>query len=110
MEQLNDELKKLSLDWAEKMTNDIEKAFHDPTVGIDGDARKIYERLNAWGWFTRVPLNTPGDEQEKRPSNAEIYILMLAMEKYRQLKWDKDHPKISKWERVTGMALKKPKR
>jgi len=105
--KLDNELKQLSLDWAEKTINALESAFSDPTVGLDKESKKIFRELQNWGWFSKVPLHTPGDEQEKCPSNAEIYILMLAMEKYRQLKWVRDHPTPSKWERVTGQKLKK---
>ena len=106
---LDDELKQLSIDWAEKIINVLEKAITDPTVDLDKEAKKVYKQLSAWGWFNKMPLSSPEDEQEECPSNAEVYITMLAMEKYRQLKWDKDHPKPSKWERVTGIKLKPSK-
>ena len=105
--KLDDELRKLSFDWAEKTINLLEAALSDPTVDLTKEAKKVFRQFKAWGWFDKMPLHTPEDETEKHPSNAEIYIMMLAMEKYRQLKWDKDHPKPSKWERVTGQKLKK---
>jgi len=104
---LDDELKQLSLDWAEKTINKLESCFSDPTVDLTKEQKKVYKALDAWGWFSKMPLHTEEEAQEISPSNAETYVLMLAMEKYRQLKWEKEHPKPSKWERVTGQKLKK---
>ena len=104
---LDAELKQLSIDWAEKVINSLEAAFSDPTINLNKDEKKVYKQLKVWGWFSKMPLNSPENGAEQCPSNAEVYITMLAMEKYRQLKWDKNHPKPSKWERVTGVKLKK---
>lgn len=110
--KFDEELKSLAVDWAEKIINEIESAVHDPEKmeSLSIDAKCIYEELKAWSWFEKMPI----DINEENPicdiDNAEFYINIVAMDKYRKLKWDKDHPpklRPSKWEIVTGKAKKK---
>jgi len=108
---IDEGLKSLAVDWAEKVVNSIESTLHDPTTAkeLDLETLRIYRELEAWSWFNLMPIDVNEDSPDKRGSNAEIYIHMLAMDKYHQLKWNKDHPtphKPSKWEIVTGAKKK----
>jgi len=107
--KLDDELKKLAMDWAEKTVNEIEIAFEDPSIAVKGETCKICEELKAWGWFERRPLGIAKNNDNQEKDNTMIYIYMLAMERYKKLKHEKDHPpkpKLSKWEKVTGRMNK----
>jgi len=102
MKQLDEETKKLAIDWAEKIFNDIERASHDPLAKLEGDSLKVYEELKTWGWFDRMPLDVDGDKTVA--DSHMIYIQMLAMDKYRRIDWAKKHPpkeKPSRWEFFT---------
>ena len=107
--KLDQELKKLAEDWSEKVFTDLALALHDPAIGLKGDALTIYNELKAWGWLQDLPIDD--DEENKFSIDPHLfYQKMFAMNKYRQLKWAKDHPpkpKLSKWEIVTGTRLKK---
>lgn len=100
---MSDDLKKVSVDWAEKVLHDICIAKSDPTVSLEGDAKRVYKQLSEWDWFNLVDIDSEHGE--------EVTRTMLAIEKYKHLKWHKDHPpkkdKPTKWEIVTG---KKPRR
>ena len=102
--KLDEEVKSLSIDWAEKVFNNIEKAFHDPEVKVEGASKKIYDELKAWELLDKIPMDC-----EKEHTNDDcytMYIYMIAMQRYRQLIWEKANPKKSKWEVVTGQKLK----
>jgi hypothetical protein len=88
---------------AEKIFTDIIDATHTPTKQIVGEALKIYEEFEAWGWFDNYPI------EDKK--NRWLYINEIAMQLYRSMKWEKEHPsnkpKLSKWEVVHGIASNK---
>jgi hypothetical protein len=109
--EFDEGLKRLSMDWAEKVINNIESAIHNPekVASLDTDTKYIYEELKAWSWFDKMPIDVNDETPEQGIDNAEFYIHMIAMDKYRKLKWDKDHPpklRPSKWEIVTGTKKK----
>ena len=100
---LDEELKKLAKDFAEDIFNRIYVASQDVSQKIDGEALIIYQELKDWGWFSEVSIDDPRAH--------ELYTRVIAMTKYRHLKWKKAHrpkPKPSKWEVVTGRRLSKP--
>ena len=102
MTELNSDLKKVAICWAEKVVQDIYTSFNNPEFRIDGENLQIYKELKEWRWFDICKLDDPKDE--------EITLTMLAMRKYGKLKWKKEHPpknKPSKWEVVTGRKPKK---
>ena len=106
--ELDQELKNLALDWAEKVYSDIYIALTNPDRSISGNELKIYEELKAWGFFDKFTLL--GDEDEDKELSHTLLIMILARERYNKLKHDKDHPppkKMSKWEFVTGKVPKK---
>ena len=112
MKKLDDEMKRMAIDWAEKIFNDIEIASHDPLATLKGDALKVYEELKIWGWFDKMPLDVDGDKTTNMDSHM-IYIQMLAMDKYRRILWAKKHPpkeKPSMWEFVTSATSGMKKR
>jgi len=107
---IEDGLKNLAVDWAEKVINDIEAAINDPEKSLSLETVRIRKELEAWSLFDLMPIDVNKESPSERTSNAEIYIQMLAMDKYRQLKWDRDYPtkqKPSKWEIVTGAKKRK---
>lgn len=116
--KLDQELKKLAEDWSEKAFQKIALALNDPSRGMEGEALMIYNELLAWGWLNDLPIDMDETSEETEDINrAKIsmdthlfYQRIFAMNKYRQLKWQKEHPpkvKKSKWEVVTGVPLKK---
>jgi len=105
--EFDQDLKNLAMEWAEKMYIDIYMAMTNPDRAISGPQLKLYEEFKAWGFFDKFPL-IEKDDEEKELAHS-LFIMMLAMDKYRKLKQDKDHPpqrKPSKWERVTGKVPK----
>jgi len=89
---------------AESFYSNILDASRKPTVQIVGEALKIYNELEAWGWLEKYSI---ADNK-----NKWMYINMIAMQMYRHLKWNKDHPpkeykKKSKWEIVHGASSKR---
>ncbi len=101
---LNEEFKKQALKFAEKIYNSIDAASKDPSVVISGEALKIYEDLRDWRWFDGSLV-----EEEKL---HKAIISLIAMQQYKHLRWKKEHPvkkvdKPTKWEIVTGKAIKK---
>jgi len=108
--ELDQELKNLALDWAEKVYSDIYIALTNPDRSISGNELKIYEELKAWGFFDKFTLLGDEDEDEDKELSHTLLIMILARERYNKLKHDKDHPppkKMSKWEFVTGKVPKK---
>lgn len=104
--ELDQELKNLSLDWAEKVYTDIYMALTNPERSISGNELKIYEEFKSWGFFDKCPLN---DEDKDKEFSHTLFITILARERYNKLKNEKDHPqprKKSKWEVVTGKVPK----
>ena len=107
--ELDQELKNLALDWAEKVYADIYMAITNPDRSISGQELKLYDEFKAWGFFDKLPLITPNDEDEQELAHS-LFIMVLAIDRYRKLKHDKDHPpprKKSKWEVVTGKVPRK---
>jgi hypothetical protein len=97
--ELDKELKDVAVGWAEKIFNEIYTAISDPTLGMSDEAKRIYAELKAWGFFDKIGLDTA--------KAHEIIIPIIAMPKYKVLVYNKDHPPKSKWEVVTGKAVKK---
>ena len=94
---LDEDMKKLAIEYGEQIFNEIYVSQHDPQKKIEGETLKIYNELEDWGWLNDVPIDDPRAN--------DIYIKMIAMQKYRHLRWRKAHPpkkKLSKWEIVTG--------
>ena len=99
---LNDELKRIAMEYGEKIYNEIFVAMEDPTKQLEGETLKIYEELQDWGLLDKYPL--------REQVSHEVYVTMIAMQKYRHLRWQKAHPprpKPTKWEIVTGRAKRK---
>lgn len=96
--EFNDKIKADSIGFADSIIEKIMEATSNPDVKISGEARKIYEELDAWGIFDDFSLK----------ANRGLYVKLIAMQKYRHSKWAKEHPpksaKPSKWERVMGRA------
>ena len=99
---LDAELTKIAQGWAEKVLNDIIRAFSGPEYGLEGESLKVYNDLKEWGWLEDHPLENDASEG--------VLLKLLSQQKYSKLKWDKDHPpepKLSKWEKVMGKVNKK---
>jgi len=106
--EFDTELKHLALEWAEKVYTNIYMALTEPTRAIDGIELKYYDEFKAWGFFDKFPL-IEEDDEEKNLAH-ELFIMILAMDRYRKLKHDKDNPppkKLSKWEKVAGRIPKR---
>jgi hypothetical protein len=104
--ELDQEIKNLSLDWAERVYNSIYMALTHPDRSISGIELKIYEEFKAWGFFEKFPLT--GDEDNE--ASHQFFIMILARERYNKLKNEKENPspkKPSKWEVVTGKVPKR---
>jgi len=99
--KLDQELKDLALDWAEKIYNNMYRALTDPVQGMTPDTVKLYNNLTAWGWFDILDI----DDNKAH----EILIKLLAMPRYKQLLSNKKNPPLSKWQKVTGHGVA-PKR
>lgn len=98
----NEDIKKVAMDWAEGIIQDIITASHNPEFKLKDDSEREYQALKEWGWFDKNSLDTPKGEENTR--------LFLAIARYRHLKWHKEHPakpKLSKWEVVAGKPRKK---
>lgn len=67
---------------------------------LGGEALRIYDELKEWGWFDDYSLNDP--------QTQFMFRKMIAMNQYRHLKWQAEHPSKekpkSKWEIVMGRA------
>ena len=81
---LNEELKRIAIEYGEKVFNEIYVAMEDPTKKLDGETLKVYEELKDWGLLGTYDL--------KAPESHELYVTMIAMQKYRHLRWQKAHP------------------
>jgi len=96
---LTEDLKSIALEYGEQVYNEIYLSIEDPAKKIEGETLRIYEELQDWGLLSKYPL-------KEQPSH-ELYVTVIAMQKYRHLKWSKAHPprpKPSKWDIVTGRA------
>lgn len=94
-----EDLKKIALEFGEQVYNDIYVSMEDPEKKVTGETLKIYEELKDWGLLSKYPF--------REASSHEFYVIIIAMQKYRHLKWNKAHPsapKPSKWDIVTGRA------
>lgn len=94
------QLRVKAMEHGEKVVSDIVSAFKDPSNPVIGETLKVYQELKEWGWLESCPI--------QEAANQIMYKKMIAMDKYRQLKWSRDHassakPK-SKWEKVMGRA------
>lgn len=89
-----------AMEYGASIVDSIITAFKDPAQPLTGEALRIYQELKDWGWLDDAPIM----EHE----HQMMYRKMIAMEKYRQLKWQRDHPPrekpSSKWEVVMGKA------
>lgn len=99
---LNDELKRIALQYGEDVYNKIYLSTEDLSQKIDGEVLDIYEEFRDWGLLDKYPI--------KESASHEFYVTIIAMQKYRHLRWQKAHParqKPSKWEIVTGGARRR---
>lgn len=99
---LEDDLKIVAIKNAINIYEMIVQSFNDPTKMVIGEASKIYEDFLKWQFIDKYPIL-----EEK---NKWLYINMIAMQQYKHLKWQKDHPvkkneKRSKWEVVHGKVM-----
>lgn len=97
--ELDTPLKMKAMDESVKVYEAIRTAFRHPAKRIEGEALRIFEELDAWQFLENFPIQ---DDKHRW-----FYITMLAMQQYRHLRWQKDHPvkssqKRSKWEIVHG--------
>jgi hypothetical protein len=95
------DIKAVASDWAEGIAQQIVTAMNSPENGLEGDALKIYRELNDWNWFETFPIDDEAGEKALH--------MFLSITRHRHLMWHKEHPqkpKISKWERVTGVKKK----
>jgi len=95
--KLDQELKDLAIDWAEKIYNNMYRALTDPVQGMTPDTVKLYNDLRSWGWFDIVNIDDDDAHQ--------ILIKLIAMPRYRQLLEHKKNPPISKWQKVAGRGI-----
>ena len=95
--KLDQELKDLAVDWAEKIYNNMYRAINDPAQGMTPDTTRLYNMLCAWGWFDTINIDDENAHQ--------ILITLLAMPRYQQLIDNKKNPPLSKWQRVSGRGL-----
>lgn len=94
---LDTTLKIQAIEKAQQMLKEIVESCRKPTKSITGETLVAYEEFDAWGLFEQNPITDN--------KNHAMYVHMLAMQIYRQLKRQKDHPpepKKSKWEVVMG--------
>lgn len=101
---MDDKLKTTASDWAESIIQQISRAIDSPVHNIEGEALNVYNRLGAWDWWEKYPINGP--------EGREITKTVLTMQKYSKLEWEKNHPekkKKTKWECVVGKRKGKNK-
>lgn len=94
---MDTELEKQSLEWADSIIAQF-KVGQNPATPLQGDALELYRELDAWGFFKLAAFD------------SEITRLLLAMRKYKAVKWLKDHPpkpKLTKWEMVAGRSKRR---
>lgn len=91
MEEINEELKNQAQEWADNIIREIKEE------SVSGkDSEKIAKELSTWGLLDVV--------KTQNTETVEIIKSMLAKEKYKTLKYQKENPKLSKWELVMGKA------
>lgn len=92
-----------SFKFAEDIMNQILEAFHKPNISLSGEALKIWNEFEEWGFLEDHPIEDS--------SNHILYRRMIAMTQFRHLRWSYENPpkdnKLSKWEKVTGKIVKK---
>jgi len=99
---LDEELYKLAIDFAENIYKDIYLYQTGVKKELTEETSSYYTDIKNWGWFDQFNI-----EEEKAHN---IYITIIAMTKYRHLRWKKAHPpkeKLSKWEKVVGKRARK---
>ena len=97
--EMDKDLERESYKWANDVCSEIYSAQQNIGIGLSGETINLYNQLKWFGFFEMYD-----------PNNNLETIRALALIKYRDLCWKKDHPpkpKMSKWERVTG---RRPKR
>jgi len=97
--ELDSQIKIQSLQQAESIYTLIVEAYKRPTKRITGDALKVYEDIEAWQWIEKFAIDDP--------KNKWLYVNMIAMSIYRNLKHLKDNPptpKRTKWQIVHGLT------
>ena len=97
-------LKVQALETADNIMKQILDAYHNPQISLSGEALKIWNELEEWGFLEDYPIDDPNTHM--------MYRRMLAMNQFRHLRWNEEHPpsekkKMSKWEKVTGRAARK---
>ena len=92
------EMRLQSLKKAEEMVEAILYASQDPTRQISGETLTVYKEFCDWGWFDEYPLS--------EIENLSILKRIIAMNHYKQLKFNFEHPPKekprTKWEHVMG--------
>lgn len=95
---IDNEIKEQSIIFAKDLVSQFKKTALDPNIRtLSDDEVKIKEELRSWGFFEKYPIET--NEWD------DIYISIIAMNRYKYLKHLKDNPpqpKPSKWEFVMG--------
>jgi len=95
------ELKVKSMEEANRTMEEIIDSYHNPHTSLSGESLIIWNELEEWGWLEDYPID--------KPENLIIYRRMIAMTRFRHLRWEAEHPnsekrKLSKWEKVMGRA------
>lgn len=92
-----------SFEFAEEIMKQILEAFHRPQVSLSGEALKICNEFEDWGFLEDYPIDDI--------TNHTMYRRIIAMTQFRHLRWEAEHPqsgpKLSKWEKVTGKVSRK---
>jgi hypothetical protein len=96
-------LRVMAMEHGSSIVSAIVDAFKDPSKPLGGEALRVYNELKEWEWLEDAPI--------MKSEFQTMYRKMIAMEKYRQLKWQRDHPPRdkprSKWETVMGKASRR---
>jgi len=97
--EFDKDIKQIALKNAINIYDMIRQSFNDPTKMVIGEAAKVYDELQSWEIVDKYPVV---DDK-----NKWLYTHLIAMQQYKHLKWQKDHPakkneKRSKWEVVHG--------
>jgi hypothetical protein len=95
---LDNEIKEQSTTFAKDLVDQLKKNALDPEIrALSDEEITIKEDLRSWGFFEKYPVI-----QEEWD---DLYVSIIAMNKYKTLKYAKDHPpqpKKTKWEFVMG--------
>ena len=100
--ELDSQIRTQALQEASDIYEKITDAMKNPTISITGEAKTVYDEIIAWNMTDDFPFL----------ENRGLYITMIAMTRYRHIRWAIEHPKKekkkkTKWQHVYGSRLKR---